>query len=868
MLRSLRIGTRILLSLVVALALMLVIGSVSYFTARNLTQHLGELSDAQLPSVNALWAVDQAVTDVESHLNQLLLPGADESIRKRATSGFRDAQQRIDDSSYAYISLPRPTATLPLWNEASMKLEDWRGLARKVSTIALNEGGAGFAEAGSRKAALLEQTRAAGVQVESLLGKLITKTGEEVASSTAAGHAAARRGLWAVGVTVALGAVLLGVFGAVLVRTINRTVVTLVFEAAQLRDAVAAGRLSVRGDVAALDREFKPIVQGMNETMEAFEKPLRVTVEYVGRIGKGDIPAKIEEEYRGDFELIRTSINDCIDAVNSLLADAGTLAHAGVEGRLSTRAEASRHQGAFRRIVQGVNETLDAVMGPLSVAATCVDRIARGEIPERIGTEYRGDFELLRRNLNTCIDAVNGLVADAKALSAGAVAGQLGVRADATRHQGEFRAIVQGVNDTIEALVAPLRVAGESLERISHGEIPPHWSDEVQGDILPMQAGLNRCVDSLTALVADAERLAQAAVQGKLSSRAELSRHEGAFRSTLEGVNRTLDAVIAINDATRVLGRLAERDLCARVTSHYQGEHARIAASVNSTADALHNALTQVADAAEQVSSAATRIANSAQAVASGASEQASSLGDTTSSLESVAGMTKRTAESAQHANLLAQSARTAAADGGSAVGQMQGAMVRIKASAEATSQIIRDINDIAFQTNLLALNAAVEAARAGEAGRGFAVVAEEVRSLALRAKEAASKTEERIRQSIKEAGEGEGVAAQVAVRLTEIAGGVSKVTDIVAEIATAAREQSSRIEAANGAVGEMDKVTQQNAASAEESSSAASELSGQAEELAAMVGAFQLRSRAPRDPQDFRGRPGSERSTLTSAAG
>ena len=440
MLRSLRIGTRILLSLVVALALMLVIGSVSYFTARNLTQHLGELSDAQLPSVNALWAVDQAVTDVESHLNQLLLPGADESIRKRATSGFRDAQQRIDDSSYAYISLPRPTATLPLWNEASMKLEDWRGLARKVSTIALNEGGAGFAEAGFEEGSTARadpcgrcpgreppwqahhQDRGGG-GVEHRGRPRRRKAGPVGGGGhggPGGGPAGRLRG------------------GAGSDDQPDGGDARLRGGAAW--DAVAAGRLSVRGDVAALDREFKPIVQGMNETMEAFEKPLRVTVEYVGRIGKGDIPAKIEEEYRGDFELIRTSINDCIDAVNSLLADAGTLAHAGVEGRLSTRAEASRHQGAFRKIVQGVNETLDAVMGPLSVAATCVDRIARGEIPERIGTEYRGDFELLRRNLNTCIDAVNGLVADAKALSAGAVAGQLGVRADATRHQGEFRA--------------------------------------------------------------------------------------------------------------------------------------------------------------------------------------------------------------------------------------------------------------------------------------------------------------------------------------------------------------------------------------------------------------------------------------------
>jgi methyl-accepting chemotaxis protein len=171
----------------------------------------------------------------------------------------------------------------------------------------------------------------------------------------------------------------------------------------------------------------------------------------------------------------------------------------------------------------------------------------------------------------------------------------------------------------------------------------------------------------------------------------------------------------------------------------------------------------------------------------------------------------------------------------------MQGAMARIKASSEGTSQIIKDVSEIAFQTNLLALNAAVEAARAGEAGRGFAVVAEEVRSLALRAKEAATKTEELIRQSVKEANEGEQTARHVAGKLAEIVGGVSKVTAIVSEIAASAQEQSAGIEQVTKAVAEMDKVTQQNAASAEESSSAASELSGQAEELAAMVGSFTL---------------------------
>jgi methyl-accepting chemotaxis protein len=189
----------------------------------------------------------------------------------------------------------------------------------------------------------------------------------------------------------------------------------------------------------------------------------------------------------------------------------------------------------------------------------------------------------------------------------------------------------------------------------------------------------------------------------------------------------------------------------------------------------------------------------------------------------------------------MAKAARTAATEGAAAVDQMQGAMVKIKQSAESTSQIIKDINDIAFQTNLLALNAAVEAARAGEAGRGFAVVAEEVRSLALRAKEAAMKTEELIKQSVRQADEGAATSRQVAGKLGEIVTGIGKVSDIVSEIAAAAKEQTAGIDQVNKAVSEMDKVTQQNAASAEESSSAASELNGQSEELAAMVGSFQI---------------------------
>ncbi|GEJ57372.1 methyl-accepting chemotaxis protein [Anaeromyxobacter diazotrophicus] len=429
--------------------------------------------------------------------------------------------------------------------------------------------------------------------------------------------------------------------------------------------------------------------------------------------------------------------------------------------------------------------------------------------------------------------------------------GRLSTRADAAAIHPEFRPILEGMNHALDTVFVPFSTMTEYVERISHGDIPERRTAEVHGDVVAMQASLNRCIDSVRALVADANALARAGVAGQLETRADAARHEGEFRKVVEGVNATLDAVVGpMRESSRVLEQLAGRDLRARVKGEYQGELARMKEAVNGTAEALHQALAQVAHAVDQVSSAAGQIAASSQTVASGASEQASSLEETSSSLESMAMITKQAADSAQQANGLAELAKAAATEGGAAIEQMSGAMAKIKASASGTSQIIKDINEIAFQTNLLALNAAVEAARAGEAGRGFAVVAEEVRSLALRSKEAANKTEDLIRDSVRQAGEGELTAKHVAEVLAGISTSVSKVTDIVAEIAASGKEQAAGIDQVTRAVEQVNQVTQQNAANSEESSSAAAELSGQAQELAAMVGMFQLERAAAAAPR------------------
>jgi methyl-accepting chemotaxis protein len=616
----------------------------------------------------------------------------------------------------------------------------------------------------------------------------------------------------------------------------------LVTDVAMLAKAAVDGKLATRADASRHHGDYRKVVQGVNDTLDSVIGPLNVAAKYVDSISKGNIPAKITDTYNGDFNTIKNNLNQCIDAVNALVADTSMLAKSAVDGKLATRADASKHFGDYRKIVQGVNDTLDSVIGPLNVAARYVESIAKGEIPAKITDTYNGDFNTIKNNLNLAVEAVNLLVADAGILVKAAVEGKLATRADASKHHGDYRKIVQGVNETLDAVIGPLNVAAKYVNSIAKGEIPAKITDNYNGDFNTIKNNLNQCIDAVNMLVADAIMLAQAAVEGKLTTRADATKHAGDFKRIVQGVNQTLDAVLEpINEAAQVLEKLSQRDLRVRVKGNYQGDHAKIKESVNATGEALHDALLRVAVAVDQVSSASGQIASSSQSVADGASQQASALEETSSSLESMSAMTKRSADNAQQANGLAQTAKGAATEGAAAMEQMGTAMTKIRASAEGTSQIIKDINEIAFQTNLLALNAAVEAARAGEAGRGFAVVAEEVRSLALRSKEAAMKTEVLIKESVRQAEEGEITAKGVSAKLGEIVTGVTKVTDIVAEISASAKEQSGGIDQVNRAVTEMNKVTQQNAANSEESSSAAAELSSQSEELASMIGAFQL---------------------------
>ncbi|HVP68694.1 MAG TPA: methyl-accepting chemotaxis protein [Anaeromyxobacteraceae bacterium] len=853
--RNARTRTKILGGFAAALFVALAVGAASWVASRRIGRQLDLVSDAQFPVHRALSNVEAGFREAHQFLGHLALSRftlpmfQSEDCRgcHQGTMVFEDQAEReiarVEKGVAEVGALPQTDATRDLWPQVHKDLSSWVAEARAFRSLLVDRARA--TDPRTLDAKVWERWKALHNSADAIAGsidKLDVAVRSEADASHAEGQAIQRNQVLLQLAVLAVGAVLMTLVGLVIGRSVEKALAALSAETSKLTAAAAEGRLAVRGDEAVVPDEFRPIVRGMNATLQAMQEPVQVSCEYVQQLSLGVVPSPIDARYQGEFERMKDAWNELIGVLGRRAADVQMLTDAAMAGRLSVRADASQYKGNNARLLEGVNGLLDLFAKPLAAAAAHVDRLSKGDVPPPIEGAWPGELDQLRQNLNHCSAAVGALVADARRLADAAVEGKLSTRADPARHQGDFRKIVEGVNGTLDAVIGPLNAAASCVERIAKGEIPSQIAEPWRGDFQALAQNLNTCIEAVNALVGDARLLVDAAVEGKLSTRADASRHRGDFRKIIEGVNETLDAVLnPVNEAAKVLEALAQRDLTARVRGDYSGDHARIKEALNQTAVSLHKALSQVATAASQVSAAAGQIAASSQSVADGATQQASALEETSAQLESMAATTGHASDSAQQANGLAHGARTAASEGAAAMARMSGAMGRIRSAAEGTSEIIKDINEIAFQTNLLALNAAVEAARAGEAGRGFAVVAEEVRSLALRAKEAATRTEALINESVREATEGEATARQMNETFGGIATAISKVSEIVAEITATSREQATGIDQLNAAVAQMDKVTQANAANSEESSSASSELSSQAEDLADMVRAFRF---------------------------
>jgi methyl-accepting chemotaxis protein len=300
-------------------------------------------------------------------------------------------------------------------------------------------------------------------------------------------------------------------------------------------------------------------------------------------------------------------------------------------------------------------------------------------------------------------------------------------------------------------------------------------------------------------------------------------------------ITRPLDKAIALAQA------VAQGKLHNREEKYSRDETGQLLAALNRMNRDLYRTVSSVRDSTLAIATATDQIARGNEDLSARTEQQAGSLEETASSMEELTSTVKHNTDNARQANQAAETASRVAVEGGEVVTQVVSTMDSINAAARKITDIIGVIDGIAFQTNILALNAAVEAARAGEQGRGFAVVATEVRNLAQRSATAAKEIKTLIEASVQEVDKGTALAGKAGKTMEDVVGSVNRVTALMRELASAGAEQESGIEQINQAIGQMDAVTQQNAALVEEAAAASAAMRQQAARLEEAVGAFQL---------------------------
>jgi methyl-accepting chemotaxis protein len=902
MFKNMKMGTKIVGALGVIVVISLAAAGIGYYGMANVMEAQDDISAVRLPGIQSLSIISQAQKSVlvgeRGLINRRML---DPEVRKAQYVYIDNAWKEIDAAWKTYEPLPKTQEEAEVWKSFVVQWDAWKKDSKLVMDLSVEKDkllASGVTTEDQKMTDIDDKAFQASLDSRK---NFLTSSASLIKLAEINGKVAKEEATHAARVASSIKAVLVGaillsitaslLLGFLLSRNVAGIIKSLLSETSSMVSAALAGELDTRGNVEKINLEFRGIVDGFNKTLDAVVAPLKVAAEYINRIGKGEIPQKITDEYKGDFNEIKNSLNNCIDGlgglvecnavlnrmavndhtkkvegkyvglfatmseatnmvrerllaitkmytnlslgdtsdletykkigrrsdedviipaivkcmenINLLIDDMTMLSTAAVEGRLTTRANAGRHNGDYRKVVEGVNNTLDAVIAPLKMAANYVDQISKGEVPPPITDSYNGDFNVIKNNLNAMIKMMNELLAETDKIIHAAAVGELDKRADAALFVGVWNKLISGFNDTIANIVDPLMVTADYVEKISKGVIPPKIITEYKGQFNVFKNNIHMLIDSM------------------------------------EQVTTTAEAIASGNLTVEVRER-SDQDKLMQAMSSMVRELTEVAAGIQIVA--------------HQVMSGSQEMSSSAEQLSQGAIEQSASVEEVSSSMEEMAVNIKQNSENAQMTERTAIKASEDGRESGKAVAEMVGAMKEIAGK-------ISIIEEIARQTNLLALNAAIEAARAGEHGRGFAVVASEVRKLAERSQTAAGEINTLSASSVQ-------VAEKAGEMLARIVPDIQKTADLVQEITAASNEQSLGAEQINKAIQQLDQVIQQNASASEEMAATSEELLSQAEQLQSTIAFFKIgndsgakATRAiPTGPHQGRGQAGNGR--------
>jgi methyl-accepting chemotaxis protein len=555
-----------------------------------------------------------------------------------------------------------------------------------------------------------------------------------------------------------------------------------------------SGNIAAAINAAKFHGSYKTMADNINHMAVNQADVMRKVTACIAEFSNGNFNAPLEQ-FSGQRAFINEGVELLRANIKHLIADIEHMSNEHDAGDVDVVIDLGPYKGAYAEMVQGINTMVAAHVGEKAQMIQLMRALGDGDFDVQI-KQYPGKKAQINQNLDRLKGKLNGILDSVIWVTNEHEQGNIDMSMHADMFKGGFYKLATAVNTIVAGQIDLTEKVLVCVQEFGQGNFDAPL-EQFPGKRVVANEAIEQVRSNLKALNADAQMLANASQDGRITVRANADIHHGDFRTIVDGMNAMLEMIVG--------------------------------------------PISTVKGSVETINTAAKEIAQGNADLSRRTEDQAASLERTAASMEELSSTVKQNADNAKQASQLAVLASGVAVKGGGVVGEVVDTMSAINQSARKIENIISVIDGIAFQTNILALNAAVEAARAGEQGRGFAVVAAEVRNLAQRSANAAKEIKELINDSVAKTTEGTRQVETAGATMNEIVNSVARVSDIIAEIAAASVQQSAGIAQVNEAIMKMDDVTQQNTALVEQAAAAAESLMEQAQEMNTVMGVFVL---------------------------
>ncbi|UUX93330.1 methyl-accepting chemotaxis protein [Methanoplanus endosymbiosus] len=634
-----------------------------------------------------------------------------------------------------------------------------------------------------------------------------------------------------------------------------------------MNKAAFKGDLDRRIDTSEHMGKYGEMIDGFNQTFEEMARIIKVSIGFMDNISCGVVPQRITKETWGYYLDVKNNVNRSVDVLEKLGSETETIIDAAVNGKLDVRANTSGLEGAWYTTLNGINKTMDAVTEPFVLAAEYIERISRGDIPEKIRAQYKGDYNEINNNINLCIDALDGCIKDVMMMNEAAIKGDLDRRVNVAGHKGDFAKIGQGLNDTFGEMARILKITGVFIDGVRYGKQLTKITAETSGYYLIMKNDINESIDVLTNLVTEINKLTEAAMAGDLDTRSNISEFDGAWAVIVGGINDTIEAfAVPANEGIRVLDEFSDNNYTARFDSKIKvsgrfknfrnsidnvgtqfstvvTDTSKVVLEINANSNEVSKGTNEIMRASEGVATTSQETARQTKELLENIVEINRQIADLSASNEEIASTSQEILGSADNMVKIGIDAQKSGDESKVKMARVEDIgkknVDEINALTEQikeVSNVVKLINDITGQINLLALNAAIEAARAGEHGRGFAVVAGEVKNLAAEARAATDNIEKVVSTVQTGAGNTSKAINAANEEILDSVTSVNETLDGLYTIINSAKQVSSDIGEVTKAIEDQANIANNVVSSADKGTQMTKNVQEQAEELAALA--------------------------------